>query len=159
MEHPHVQKQLNIQFAFRCMIYIYTYTFRCIPESLYIYMCSGSSIKLYEISRGYAWTWKPFRPALSTLFSGLYPIPSIGTGIFTYMNSLMFMVFMYVNILDVPWILWIPTYLSFEGELYLSGVRAVAFNGQCNKRHHSAWMAQGIQGWLFCFEKPLNRNH
>lgn len=40
MEHPHVQKQLNIQFAFRCMIYIYTYTFRCIPESLYIYICA-----------------------------------------------------------------------------------------------------------------------
>lgn len=38
MEHPHVQKQLNIQFAFRCMIYIYIPTPLDVYLNLYIYI-------------------------------------------------------------------------------------------------------------------------
>lgn len=73
--------------------------------------------------------------------------------------KLMFMVFMHVNIPSshgsyryLPIFLLGANCIFRVVEISIASTieiltRAVAFNGQCNKRHHSAWMAQGIQ-WL-----------
>ena len=147
---------------------VYTYTFRCIPASLYIVDLRSSYMRSTEGMLGPESLFD--RPYLFVFQD--YGSHTIHWDWNIYLHlKLMFMVFMHVNIPSHGSYGYLPIFLLGANCIFRvveisivshdpkNDERAVAFNGQCNKRHHSAWMAQGIHGWLFCFEKPLNRNH